>query len=787
MNWKHYLAGLGALLFAASAAAQTNFTPLFQFGIFYNSLLEFTWCAPLTVNGRTHANASIYTGSIDPLTFNGLVTTTGTISSPAWDGHPTSDYTASVTYNAGYSTNTEALALSFGTTNYASILSQSTNSSSLYYNAASLVLLVSNSTVTLTLQSSSADPYPTNITAVYFPTNINSTNYVQVAANFPFLNLTNAFTDQREAGKLVKVTDIDVGILGKWLLTNKTAATKFPNTNSLYGINNVPNILYAADDRTNTPSQLMAIRLKNGSTIPTNMVPLIISSQYTGVNLPSGFTVATPNPLYVEGNYNCPNVTALNTTNTTATFPASLVSDALTILSAAWVDLNSNETLGSSGGGIRTAVSTTVNAAILTGNVPSTGSAGSQYSGGVMNLPRLLEDWGNGGSVTLTLNTSLVNLFASTRATNHYQTPGVYYYAPTRQFSFNQNFLNSYQLPPGTPLLLSGLIITIQPQSQTVCAGQTAVFSVGATSCGPPLAYQWLSGSYNCGVAIPNATKSTLTITNASAGNVGSYYVVVTNLFGSQTSSNALLTVGYPPVINEQPVSQSVLAGNGVTFSVSAGGTAPLSYQWYYDQTNALAGATGASLVLSNVQSTAAGSYSVSVSNACGSVNSEAASLTVNIPPAISLLPQNLAVLAGQDATFTVSATGTEPLFYQWQCNGTNLVEGTDATLLLPNVTADHAGGYAVTVSNLAGTATSAPAMLSVYNTAGAALAVLPPPAGGPFQFSISGVPGFNYAIEASTNLVDWMPLATNISPFTFVDGDATNFPARYYRSVYLP
>ena len=67
--------------------------PVFQFAIFYNSLLEFTWCAPMTVNGRTHANGNIYTGSTCQLTFNGLVTTTGTISSPAWDGHATSDYT----------------------------------------------------------------------------------------------------------------------------------------------------------------------------------------------------------------------------------------------------------------------------------------------------------------------------------------------------------------------------------------------------------------------------------------------------------------------------------------------------------------------------------------------------------------------------------------------------------------------------------------------------------------------------------------------------------------------
>ena len=71
-----------------------------------------------------------------------------------------------------------------------------------------------------------------------------------------------------------------------------------------------------------------------------------------------------------------------------------------------------------------------------------------------MNLPRLLEDWGNGSaSVVLTLNTSIVNFFNSTRATAQFQQPGVYYYAPTRMFSFDQNFMNQAKLPPGTPIL----------------------------------------------------------------------------------------------------------------------------------------------------------------------------------------------------------------------------------------------------------------------------------------------------------------------------------------------
>src|SRR5208283_225228 len=141
-----------------------------------------------------------------------------------------------------------------------------------------------------------------------------------------------------------------------------------------------------------------------------------------GANLPSGFTVGTPNPLYVWGNYNCPNAAYLNTTNTTTCYPASLASDALTILSPAWQDSKSANPLPSS----PNASSDTVNAAILTGNVPSTGSGATQFSGGVMNLPRLLEAWSSssGSSYqTLALNTSLVNLFASTRATNRFQNP----------------------------------------------------------------------------------------------------------------------------------------------------------------------------------------------------------------------------------------------------------------------------------------------------------------------------------------------------------------------------
>ena len=330
---------LAVLLFVPSVIAQSSCVPVFQFAIFYNGLLEFTWCAPMTNNGRVHANGDIYTGSAWPLIFNGLVTTVGSISSPSWGGYSNSQYSVATTYNAGYSTNWQILTLPLGTTNVQSIIAMPppggiTNQSlaqQSYYSNANLVLLVSNSTVSLTLKTSVSDPQPTNIVANYYPTNLNTSNYVQITTNFPWLNVTNTFYDQRES-KTVLVTDINVTNLSRWLLTNAVAQAKFPTTAGVYDLSDVPDIMYAADNRTNSSTQLSAVRLKNGRIIPTNMVTI------AGANMPAGFTVATPNPLYVQGHYNCPDTTALGTCNTASVFPASLVSDALTILSPNWVE-----------------------------------------------------------------------------------------------------------------------------------------------------------------------------------------------------------------------------------------------------------------------------------------------------------------------------------------------------------------------------------------------------------------------------------------------------------------
>src|SRR5207245_2008672 len=94
-------------------------------------------------------------------------------------------------------------------------------------------------------------------------------------------------------------------------------------------------------------------------------------------------------------------------------------------------------------------------------------------------------------------------------------------------------------------------------------------------------------------------------------GDAGGYSVVISSAYGSVTSAVATLTV-VDPVINAQPASQAKNAGDSVTFSVAATGTAPLSYQWRKDG-GLLAGATQSSLRLTNLQGSDAGSYVVVV------------------------------------------------------------------------------------------------------------------------------------------------------------------------------
>src|SRR4029077_16564227 len=158
------------------------------------------------------------------------------------------------------------------------------------------------------------------------------------------------------------------------------------------------------------------------------------------------------------------------------------------------------------------------------------------------------------------------------------------------------------------------------------------------------------------------------------------------------------------PTITTQPGNQTVTAGATATSAGVAGGTAPLGYQWQKNGVN-ISGATAASYTTPVTTTSDSGStFAVVVTNTAGTVTSAAATLTVNaapVAPTITTQPGNQTVTAGQTATFTVVATGTAPLSYQWQKNGANITGATSTSYTTPvTTTADSGASFAVVVSN---------------------------------------------------------------------------------------
>jgi Immunoglobulin domain/Immunoglobulin I-set domain len=172
--------------------------------------------------------------------------------------------------------------------------------------------------------------------------------------------------------------------------------------------------------------------------------------------------------------------------------------------------------------------------------------------------------------------------------------------------------------------------ITSQPANRAVLEGQTATFSVAATG-ELPLSYQWRLNGFNLtdGGNISGSQTANLTVSNVSYANTGNYSVLVTNLAGATTSSNAALTITpSAPVIVAQPASQATSVGQTAVFNVGVIGNTPYSFQWNFDGAS-IDDATNSSLTLTDVQLAQSGSYSVTVANFAGSTVSSNAELTV--------------------------------------------------------------------------------------------------------------------------------------------------------------
>jgi endonuclease/exonuclease/phosphatase family metal-dependent hydrolase len=340
--------------------------------------------------------------------------------------------------------------------------------------------------------------------------------------------------------------------------------------------------------------------------------------------------------------------------------------------------------------------------------------------------------------------------------------------------------MKDFLIPAGNDSGTNPPVIVTQPQSQTNAVGATITFSVRASGSGT-LACQW---QFN-GTNIAGATANPFVLVNAQLTNNGNYSVIVTNLFGSVTSSNAvLLLTNAPPAITTQPQSQSVLAGQTATFSVTATGTPPLSYQWFFSGTN-IAGATTNPFTLANVQLTNAGNYSVVVTNIAGSATSSVASLTVLFtnPAVFAQWNFNSITPDGNTTTGTTTpsiGTGTAALV-----SGTTATFATGDTALDPAGSTDNSG-WNTTTYPAQGTGNKIRGVQFTVSTAGRQNIVISwssqsSPTGskyGRFQYSTNGIDFVDFP-TAFTNGTSFTVKTNNLAAISGVNNN-TNFAFRF-------
>jgi hypothetical protein len=397
-----------------------------NWAIFYNDPLEIHPGPAFTVTGWVHTNSTLYTGH-SSLTFASKVTYTNgwkigfmpgdathpeTPTSPSW---PTDLPPAPDQSHQPFGLDPTQV---FNTTDtnpnndgWRELIQRPVSGypdplgTSRYYNQAGIKILITDNNGNYSIST----------------TGMANSGDAKDAVDSAIAGVQTTIQDNREGGS-VKVTTLDVSRLynGGNYTTNGTP------------LNGFNGILYIADTTAGVGAR-RAIRLKNGNRLAAG-----------------GLTIVSENPIYVQGDYNTgsgtpPSNTGDPTNPTVAGYtrqPAAIIADAVDILSNAWNDVNSSKSLA-----YRVASNTTVNAAILAGIVP-TGTVGSNYSGGVENFPRFLEDW---TGKSFTYYGAMMELYPSGQATGVWGAGNVYN-PPNRNWYFDTNF---YSNPPKGSLVLT--------------------------------------------------------------------------------------------------------------------------------------------------------------------------------------------------------------------------------------------------------------------------------------------------------------------------------------------
>ena len=333
-----------------------------------------------------------------------------------------------------------------------------------------------------------------------------------------------------------------------------------------------------------------------------------------------------------------------------------------------------------------------------------------------------------------------------------------------------------------TTTTISAPVIMTQPAAQHACTNGTISLSVIANYAS---SYQW---NFN-GSPIPGATSATYTVPGATSANAGNYTATVTNAIGSVTSSIAAVAVGSAITVN--PTNVSLHPAQTGTFSVAAQGLTPFIYQWFQIPSGgttgvAISGATSNTYTTPGVDMTYNGAkYYAAVTDSCAGtpLDSTQATLTVtagNTSPTIITQPVGVSVTVGSTTSFSVVATGTPALSYQWYripaglTAGTAIPGATSATYNVPasatTITNDQ-DAYYVVVSNAYGQAISQHATLAVGN------GILLQITGQPVTQYVNVGDSATFQVTAISSLpltYQWYEALPGSSTFTLIPG-ATN------------
>lgn len=275
---------------------------------------------------------------------------------------------------------------------------------------------------------------------------------------------------------------------------------------------------------------------------------------------------------------------------------------------------------------------------------------------------------------------------------------GTYKYTATN--SYGTATSNSFVLTV-TPNLNAPVILA-QPSAVLAQPGASASLSVLATAQSGSLSYQW----FKDGSPLYSGFSPVYTILAASASDVGTYTVKVSNSYGAVTSNPATLSLGSggaAPVLTQEPQNTSQAVGGTVTLTAAATGNPAPSFQWQKNGSN-IAGGNGTSLVILSAQTTDSGSYTVVVSNSVGSATSSAATVTVSTLPLARVTNLSARAQVGTDANILIAGfiiNGTTPKRILVRALGPTLsTAGVTNPLADPTLTIADGGGNTVSTND---------------------------------------------------------------------------------------